>query len=100
MPAKRSVGGGGVRMMVVEAGPAQMTLSAKSEGTAAAVAVVGRHDEPADAVVHHALDEGRRAAAAVVVAALAEAAAAVRVAHVLGVGDSDETARRGCTGSA
>ena len=98
MPAQRSVCGGRVRVSVVrvEAGPAQVALPAEPKATTAApVAVVSRHDEPTAAVVHHALDEGRRA-----VAAVAAALASHGITHVLGVGDSDEAARRSRSGCA
>ena len=101
VPAQRSVcGGGRVRVSVVrvEAGSAHVALSAESEATAeagtSAAAVVARHDEPSATVVHHSLDEGWRA-----VAALAAALAPHWIAHVLGVGDSDEAtwrSRPGC----
>ena len=103
MPAQRSVCGGGGRVRVsvvrVKAGPANVALPAESEATAeagtAAAAVVARHDETSAAVVHHALDEGRRA-----VADVAAPLAPHGVAHVLGVGDSDEAARRSRPGCA
>ena len=101
VPAQRSVCGGGVRVSVVrvEAGPSQVALPAESEAAAeagtAAAAVVARHDEPSATVVHHSLDEGRRA-----VADVAAPLAPHGVAHVLGVGDSDEAARRSRPGCA
>ena len=103
VPAQRSVCGGGGRVRVsvvrVKAGPANVALPAESEATAeagtAAAAVVARHDETSAAVVHHALDEGRRA-----VADVAAPLAPHGVAHVLGVGDSDEAARRSRPGCA
>ena len=100
VPTQRSVCGR-VRVSVVrvEAGSAHVALSAESEATAeagtAAAAVVARHDETSAAVVHHALDEGRRA-----VADVAAPLAPHGAAHVLGVGDSDEAARRSRPGCA